>query len=68
MSYTLDEIEEYKGVIIAIAIVIFAGCVISYLFIPNLYSVVIGLVDFGVGVLLLGNFGEWENFINTYSD
>ena len=68
MAYTLDEIEDYKGVIISIAVAIFMGCAISYLIVPNLFSVLVGLADFGVGVLLIGNFGEWEDFIHTYSE
>jgi hypothetical protein len=68
MSYTLNEINKYQKVVSLVVILVFIGCVISFLIEANVYSVVIGIIDFSLGVLLMGNFAEWEEFINTYSE
>jgi len=68
LSYTLDDIAQQEGKLLLIASVIIIACVIWILINPNAWAM---LIIIGVLVVVLfakGNFAEWEDFIDTYSE
>jgi hypothetical protein len=68
MAYTLDEVNDYQGTTGLVMVLILIVCIVSFIAKPNLISITLIVVVIGISVLVMGNLGEWEDFINTYSE